>query len=152
MDKRTSWWHDDEHFPYYWIFVSGIHWSLADSSHKGPAIGILCSLCCYPKQAVEKYTGDLTKWDIVILMWHHCNVLCKLDKYHDCWWSGALHQLKDLNNPSKKNLTSLKTFALFQKQSAFTQLNTWVLRLSTQPVSTDMKNLNYIFITWSRTL
>ena len=41
--------HDDvikwKHFPRYWPFVRGIHWSAADSPHKGPWRGaLMCSL------------------------------------------------------------------------------------------------------------
>ena len=69
--------HDDvikwKHFPRYWPFVPGIHWSPLNSPHKGQWRGALMfSLICVWINGVNKWWG----WWLETLLrplWRHCD-------------------------------------------------------------------------------
>ena len=77
--------HDDvilwKHFPPYWPFVRGIHWSLLNSPHKCQWRGALFSLICAWMNAWvnNKEAGDLrchgAHYDIIVV----CQELCMSD-------------------------------------------------------------------------
>ena len=67
--------HDDvikwKHFPRYWPFVRGIHWSPVNSLHKGQWRGTLFSLICVwiNGWVNNRETGDLRRYRA------HCDVI-----------------------------------------------------------------------------
>ena len=84
----NGWFHDDaikwKHFPCYWTFVRGIHWSLVNSPHKGPVTQselwcFLWSALCIIGWVNNREAGDLrrTHYDVTVM---HCLKSC-------CYWT-----------------------------------------------------------------
>ena len=83
--------HDDiiklKHFPHYWSFVRGIHWSLVNSTHKGQWHGALMFslICTWTNGWVNNWcAGDLrchcahyyvTVMEAAVLLCHICILL-----------------------------------------------------------------------------
>ena len=78
-----SWWnksqqHDDvikwKHFPHYWPFVRGIHWSPVDSPYKGQWCGALMVslILCMSKRLNIQLRHRWFEMPSCSL-WHHCN-------------------------------------------------------------------------------
>ena len=72
--------HDDvikwKHFPRFWPFVRGIHWSSVDSSHKGQWRGALMfSLICALIKRLRKQSRGCWLETLSHSLWCHYNVL-----------------------------------------------------------------------------
>ena len=70
--------HDDvikwKHFPRYWPFVRGTHWSLVDSPHKGQQRGTLMfSLICAWKKELSKHSRRRWFETPSRSLWRRCN-------------------------------------------------------------------------------
>ena len=75
--------HDDvikwKHFPRYWAFVRGIHWSTVNSRHKGQWCGALMFslICAWTNTWINTWdAGDLRRHHThygITLMWCFCN-------------------------------------------------------------------------------
>ena len=77
-DRRTWTCHDDvikrKHFPHYWPFVRGFHWSLVVSPHKWQRCGWSFDFFLYPRGnawANNRNAGDLRPPSRSL--WRHCN-------------------------------------------------------------------------------
>ena len=71
--------HDDvikwKHFPRYWPFVRGIHWSSVNSPHKGQWRGALMfSFICSLNERLSKQSWGWWFETPSRSLWHHCNV------------------------------------------------------------------------------
>ena len=83
--------HDDvinwKHFPRYWPFVRGIHWSPMNSPHKGLLRGALMFsfICAWINDRVNnREAGDLRRhrahYEVIVMDWHHwCH-------WWEVWW------------------------------------------------------------------
>ena len=70
----SPWWGIKwKHFPRYWPFMRGIHWSPVNSPHKGQWRGALMfSLIC---AWINGWVNNYKAGDLRCPLWHHCNVL-----------------------------------------------------------------------------
>ena len=70
-DDVTKW----KHFPCYWTFVWGIHWSPVNSPHKGQWHGALMfSLICVLNKQLSKQSWGWWFETPSPSLWRHCNV------------------------------------------------------------------------------
>ena len=79
--------HDDvikwKHFPHYWPFVKGTHWSLVDSPHKGQWRGALMFLWSAPEQTFEQTIEMPVIWDSITLI--TTSLQCKYCEMYKRW-------------------------------------------------------------------
>ena len=82
--------HDDvikwKHFPLYWSFVWGIHWSRVNSRHKGKWCGALMFslICVWIKGWVNKHeAGDLRRfrahYDVIVMVFMEYPLMCPIN-------------------------------------------------------------------------
>ena len=84
---RDPWWrHLMKHFPRYWTFVRGIHWSPVNSPHKGQCRGafMFSLICAWINRWVNnRETGDLRRYrahyGVIVMLYD--SFTCSRDSY-----------------------------------------------------------------------
>ena len=95
--------HDDaikwKHFPRYWPFVRGIHWSPVNSLHKGQwRRALMFSLICIWINCWvnNREAGDLrcyhTHYDVIVMQFFKCVVVNTFMKFFNAFASGWMPQ------------------------------------------------------------
>ena len=76
--------HDDvigwKRFPYYWLFVQGVHMSPVNSPHKGQRRGaLILSLTCALNKRLSKQPWGWRFETLSRSLWRHCNISCQCE-------------------------------------------------------------------------
>ena len=134
-----------KHFPPYWPFVRGIHWSPVNSPHKGQWSGVLMfsSICAWTNGCANN--RDITEWrchgahyDVTVMLWV-CGKSVQCGPYQSA--AGTLGDWTTHNIP--ENGASLPTGT----NSTRVGFGHWLLIIATglRAISSDRNN-TYVYV------